>query len=218
MTDLPDRLATLSADLYSAVLSDCLDSMGLRNQVLSSRLRPIAPGMRLVGYAATIQVVDTYTIPDDPYRGMMQTIDTAREGSVIVIASGSDRCALWGELFTTAARARGVRGTLVDGYVRDTQRIVGQQYPVFAAGARPVDMQGRSLFYTAGEIVEISGVKIAPGDLIFGDADGVVVVPFAVEQEVLGRAMEKVERENRAKTALGNGSSMESVWDEHGVL
>jgi regulator of RNase E activity RraA len=218
MAEPHDRLATIATHLYTAVLSDCLDALDRPGQVLSGRIRPLEPDMRVVGYAETIQVAETFVVTDEPYRGMMQTIDSARPGSVIVIAASTVRCALWGELFATAAQARGVRGTIVDGYTRDAERIARHGYPVFAAGSRPIDMKGRGQFLAAGGIIEVDGVRVTPGDLVFADRDGVVIVPRALETDVLARAYDKVGKEDLAREALRGGTRMEQVWEDYGVL
>jgi regulator of RNase E activity RraA len=214
----PEQIIEVAASLNSAVLSDCLDLVGCASQVLSPRFRPLDPAMRIVGIAATIKISETFVVPPDPYRGMIETMDTAEPGSVLVIVAATDRCAVWGELFSTAAQARGLRGTLIDGYTRDVERIVNQDYPVFAVGAKPVDMKGRGQFLSAGESVEIDGVRIAPGDLVFGDRDGVVVVPAHLIDDVVARSRAKIGIEGLARAALGRGAQMQQVWDEHGVL
>jgi regulator of RNase E activity RraA len=218
MADPNEHLVAAATHLYSAVLSDCLDALGRTEQVLSSRLRPLDPEMRLVGHAETIQIAEVFAVSEEPYRGIMEAVDGARPGSVIVVAGTTARCALWGELFSTAAQARGARGTLLDGYTRDIERIVRQRYPVFAAGSRPIDLKGRAQFRAAGGVVEIDGIRIAPGDLVFGDRDGVVVVPQDVESAVLALAYEKVGKEDLAREALRAGSPIQQVWQDHGVL
>lgn len=132
----------------------------------------------IVGRAATIQVVPTLVDHPDPYRGMIESIDSVLPGSVIVIRSGGlTTCGLWGELFTAAALSHGARGTLLDGFSRDTEKIDQLQFPVFARGGRPIDMRTRAQFLDRDGPVEIGGVVIHPGELIFGDRDGVIAVP-----------------------------------------
>ena len=218
MTLSPEQIDEVADALNAAVLSDCLDQVGCTGQILSARLRPLDPAMRVVGVAATILISETFVIPPDPYRGMLETIDAAQVGSVMVIVSATQRCAVWGELFSTAAQARGLRGTLIDGYSRDTERIIAEAYPVFAVWSKPIDMAGRGQFLSAGDPVEIDGVRIAPGDLVFGDRDGVVVVPAGLADEVIARAYAKIGKEGLARAALRRGVRMQQVWEDHGVL
>jgi regulator of RNase E activity RraA len=213
-----EQIIDVAASLNSAVLSDSLDALGRPGQVLPGRIRPLDPGMRIVGLAATIEISETLAVPPEPYRGITDTIDIARAGSVIVIVSATERCAVWGELFSTAAQARGVRGTLIDGYTRDVERIIAQGFPVFARGSLPVDMKGRGQFLTAGETVEIGGVRINPHDLVFGDRDGVVIVPSDILGDVVRRAAEKLGIEDLVRAELRRGVQMQRVWEEHGVL
>jgi 4-hydroxy-4-methyl-2-oxoglutarate aldolase len=213
-----EQIIEVAASLNAAVLSDSLDALGRPGQVLPARFRPLDPATRIVGPAATILITETFVVPPDPYRGMMETIDSAAAGSVIVIVSATERCAVWGELFSTAAQARGIRGTLIDGFTRDAERIVAQGYPVFARGTLPVDLKGRGQFLTSGEPVEIGGVRICPNDLVFGDRDGIVIVPAEIADEALARATEKVGAEGRARADLRRGVDMRQVWEDHGVL
>ncbi len=213
------QLDVFASQLYSAVISDILDDLGFRNQVLPAEIQAIDPSTRLVGYAATLLAADEYVIPDRPYEGQIDAVDGLAPGSIAVIATGrSDRCAFWGELFSTAARARGCRGTLIDGFTRDSERISAMAYPVFCRGARPIDIKGRSRVIEAGVLVELGGVRIRPGDLIFGDRDGVVVVPREVEDSVVGMALAKVNTEDHARDALREGVLLRAVWERDGVL
>jgi 4-hydroxy-4-methyl-2-oxoglutarate aldolase len=217
--DHPFDLDVLAATLSSAALSDSLDAQGYPNQVLDAGIRPIAGGSVIVGRAATIQVVPTFTDHADPYRGMIESIDSVMPGSIIVIRSGGlATCGLWGELFTAAALSHGVRGTLLDGFSRDTAKIDELKFPVFGLGGRPIDMRTRARFLDRDRPVEIAGVVVHPGELIFGDRDGVVVVPRDVEAAVIAAAMERLGTESAVASELLHGDTMAEVWERHHVL
>ena len=119
---------------------------------------------------------------------------------------------------TTAARARGAVGAVTDGFVRDVRGIRNMKFPVFHGGIAPLDSKGRGKVVEIDVPIECAGVHIESGDLVFGDVDGVVVVPRAVEKEVLARALEKVSSENMTRDELLAGAKLKDVFDRHGVL
>jgi regulator of RNase E activity RraA len=137
---------------------------------------------------------------------------------VVVSTSYSGQNAPWGELLSTAARARGARGAVVDGLVRDVKKIDKLGFPVFAAGIKPVDSRGRGLVLDYNVPVECGGVMVNPGDLVFADYDGVVVIPAAVVPEVVSMATDKVSRENNSRKELMDGAFLKDVYDKYGVL
>src|SRR6185295_14733910 len=124
----------------------------------------------------------------------------------------------WGELLTTAALQRGAVGAVTDGFVRDVRAIRNMKFPVFHGGIAPLDSKGRGKVVAIDVPIECAGVRIEPGDLIFGDVDGVVVVPRRAEDEVLSRAFQKVASENRTRDELLQGAKLGEVFDRYGVL
>src|SRR6478672_7024208 len=132
--------------LYTAVVSDAMDQLGVRNQAMREYLRPLHARCTFAGWARTISCVDVYHIPSDPYSLEIEAIDSLLPGEVAVIGtSKSTRNAPWGELLSTAAKARGARGAVVDGLVRDVGKIEELGFPVFASGIKPVDSMGRGV-------------------------------------------------------------------------
>jgi regulator of RNase E activity RraA len=207
--------------LYSAVLSDVLDELGLTHQAMTPRIRPLDEDLVLVGIARTgkFREVDGVTPGENPYELEIRIIDDLKPGEIVVFGcGGSERIAPWGELLTTAARSRGAVGAVTDGFVRDVRAIRSMKFPVFHGGIAPLDSKGR------GKVVEIdapivcAGVRIESGDLVFGDVDGVVVVPRKVEDDVLARALDKVSSENITRDELRSGASLKEVFDRYGVL
>src|SRR4051794_22502271 len=187
----------IESELYTAVICDALDDLGHRHQAMHERLRPLFPDISFAGWVRTISCVDVSHIPSEPYAKEIEAVDSILPGEVVVVSTSySGKNAPWGELLSTAARARGARGAVVDGLVRDVKKIDKLGFPVFAAGIKPVDSRGRGLVIDYNVPVECGGVIVNPGDLVFADYDGVVVVPGAVVHEIAGRATDTVSREN----------------------
>jgi len=130
--------------LSSAVLSDILDDLGHRDHVLDPAIRPLGDAAVIAGWANPFLVTEVDEIPAVPYAGEIAALDDIAPDDVVLIgAGGSARAAVWGELFSTAARVRGARGTLIDGYCRDAQTIAAIGYPVWCRGMLPLDVKGR---------------------------------------------------------------------------
>lgn len=205
--------------LYSAVISDILDALGFRNQTLAPHIRPLYEGAVAVGRAHTALASGVYATPEHPYEQEIAWLDTVKPGDVLVVtAQGNTAAGIIGELFTTAVRARGGRGAIVDGFMRDSRKVIAMQFPVFCTGRRPTDSNGRVSIIDRACPIQAGGVLVREGDLIFGDLDGIVLVPREVEEEVVRCALEKVEGENRARELLLQGHLLREAWQRTGVL
>jgi regulator of RNase E activity RraA len=209
----------MKRELYTGILSDVMDGLGYRNQAMHADLRPVGPDMVLVGRARTALSVDVYYVREDSLEGEIALVDSLLPDDVVVACTNrSTRTGFWGELLSTAARARGARGAVMDGYVRDVRRIVQMEFPVFAAGMRPVDSRGRSVIMECDVPVECAGVAVKPGDIIFGDIDGVVVIPEEVAVEVVSAALDRVRKEDASREELERGALLREVYAKYGVL
>lgn len=209
----------MEEQLYAAVISDALDAAGFREQVLQHTIRPLLPETIVVGRAMPVLCLDVYEIPDEPYQQEIAAVDSLKQNDVIVCSTnGSTRICFWGELLSTAAQARGARGAVIDGFIRDIRKIVAMRFPIFTTGLSPVDSNGRGEVVAYNVPIECSGVTVNPGDIVFGDADGVVIIPQSVEQKVIDAALEKVQGENQTRNALREGATLREVYDEHGIL
>ena len=206
--------------LTTAILSDSCDAAGLRHQVLRHRLPPVVPGSRALGRARTVRFAPSLADDAlDPYRDAIEVIDGIRAGQLVVIATAeSNDSAFWGELFSAAALGSGATGVITDGNLRDTERIAAMGFPAFSRSRRPIDFRARLRIVDIDEPVEIGGVEIRPGDLVMADDDGVVVIPRAQEEAVLGLARERAARESTVLAELLSGESLRAVWDRHHVL
>jgi 4-hydroxy-4-methyl-2-oxoglutarate aldolase len=215
-TEMFDRM---TEKLYSSVLSDILDGLGIRQHTLSRQIRPLYEGIVLTGRAMPILMADVFEIYQEPYKLMIEAMDSLKEGQIpVVCANGSTRAALWGELFSTATRARGARGVIIDGLCRDVRVIREMRFPAFAIGVSPLDSMGRSVAIGYNCPVESGDAVIHPGDILFADQDGIVVVPRAVEKEVIAKAFEKVEKENLVREELQRGMLLGEAWRKYKVL
>jgi 4-hydroxy-4-methyl-2-oxoglutarate aldolase len=214
-------LAEIREHLFAAVISDCLDHAGVWGQALPPSIRPLDEGLVMVGRARTALFMEVYHVDPaiNPYELEIQLIDSLKPDDIPVFAcSGRARIAPWGELLSTAAKVRGAQGAVMDGAVRDIKAIKTMGFPVFHGGVAPLDSKGRARIMMIDQPIELAGVKIATGDLIFGDADGVVVVPQAVEAEVLRLAFEKISGERNTLRDLQRGDSLGAVFARYGVL
>jgi regulator of RNase E activity RraA len=209
----------IASELSTAVLADVMDSLDCRSQTMRRDIRPLHGGAQVVGRAATMLARASDRIPEEPYKIELALLDDLKPGEVVVCACQSDRrSGIWGELLSTRARAQGSRGAIIDGLSRDLRAIRAMEFPVFAAGASPADSRGR-LDVTAIRLSVTAGdVLVHDGDLVVADEDGCVVVPQAIEAEVIARATQKVAAESTVRTLLRQGARIEQVFKEHGVL
>jgi 4-hydroxy-4-methyl-2-oxoglutarate aldolase len=214
-------LKAIRTKLYVAVVSDVLDSLGRTNQAMAARIRPLDDSLVLAGYARTGLYQDIYHVAkgENPYELEIALIDDLDTDDVPVFACGaSGRIAPWGELLSTASRARGAAGCVTDGLTRDIRAIREMRFPVFHGGIGPLDSKGRGKASQIDVPIVCAGVRIEPGDLVFGDADGVVVIPAAIEQQVLASAFEKVSGEDKTRQDLVGGAKLREVFERYGVL
>ncbi len=218
-----DILQRIRDRLYVAAVCDALDKLGFRDQAMHHRLRPLLPDRESCGFAGrarTFRWMDIdHLVPDDPYGVEIEAVDSLRPGDVIVHSTDyGQRNAPWGELMSTVAKRNGAVGCVCDSQIRDCERIIGLGFPVYSAGIRPVDSQGRGRVMAYDVPVRCGEVLVHPGDLVFADFDGIVVIPRAVEQEVLREAFHRIDKESASRVALQAGKSLREVYDTHGVL
>jgi regulator of RNase E activity RraA len=207
--------------LFAAVLSDALDSVGIMNQAMAPGIRPLDEQLKLCGRARTGVYMETAHVEagSNPYELEIAIVDDLKPGDVAVFAcGGSSRIAPWGGLLSTATRARGAAGCVTDGFVRDILDIRALKLPVFHGGIAPLDSKGRGQIQAIDVPVICGGVRVAPGDFVLGDADGVVVVPQAMEAEVLKLAFGKIDGEHHSMRELRDGAYLRDVYAKYGVL
>ena len=209
--------AKIEEELYSAVLSDTLDRVGVRNHTANPRIRPLRPNMVVSGRAATMLCQAVDKMPERPYEMVIRALDALKPGEVPFLSVEGEG-AIWGELLSTASRARGARGTVIDGDTRDVKKIVRMKYPVFSKGVTPTDSAGRIDITEIGTPVRSGDTVVRNGDLVFADLDGVIIIPQDVEQDVIRLSFEKARKESAVRRDLLRGIPLREVWEKHRVL
>lgn len=208
----------MRAHLFTAIIGDVLDLHGYHHQFLMPECRPLRPEMVVCGRAMTVLETDVTDDSDPPFGLTFKALDSLQQNEIYIAAGSSPRYALWGELMSTAARARGAAGAVLAGYTRDTNGILEMNFPVFCYGSYAQDQRGRGCVSDFRVPLDINGVRVEPGDIVFGDIDGVVVLPQAMEEVVIADALEQVKKEKVARKLLLAGESAERVFCETGVL
>lgn len=212
-------LFTLVAhELYTPVVGDILDALGRYHQFLPAPVQPMRESMVVVGRAMPVLMIDVHGPQKKPFGLLTEALDDLRPGEVYLAGGGAMRCAYWGELLTATARTRGAVGAVIDGYHRDTPKVLEQDWPVFSRGRFAQDSSARTAVADFRCPIEIGGVWIEPGDLVFGDLDGVVIVPHAVEAEVVTRALAKARGEKVVRKAIEGGMSATAAFRKFGIL
>jgi regulator of RNase E activity RraA len=181
--------------LYTPVVGDILDRLGFTHQFLPQPVQPMLPVMKLAGRAMPLLMIDVYGPQKKPFGKLTEALDQLQPGEIYLASGGDMRCAYWGEILTATARMRGAVGAVINGYHRDTPRVLEQDWPVFGRGRFAQDSSVRTQVADFRCPIEIGQVSIEPGDLVFGDLDGVVIIPRRVEREVIAGALEKASGE-----------------------
>ena len=207
------------AQCFSSVIMDTLDSLGSRVQCMQPDIRPLVPSMRTWGEAVTARFAAVRESPQRPYGLEIQVVDGLREGQVLVSQCDTQELsAAWGGLLTTAARSRKARGVVTDGGARDYAEIVELGFPTFCRGLTPYDSLGRMDVVETNVAIRCGGVAVRPGDLIFADVDGIVVVPQELADEAISKAWEKVNGESKVRAALSAGASIAETFAKYRIL
>jgi regulator of RNase E activity RraA len=212
-----ELMALIRTELYTAVIGDILDVRGYTRQFLPPDIQPLQPDMMLVGRAMPVLEADVFD-EKDPYGLMFKALDDLKPGEVYVATGGVGPYAMWGELMSTAARARGATGALLNGFIRDTKGILEMKFPVFCTGRYAQDQKGRGRIIDYRVEIEIGSVRVQPGDMVVGDVDGALVVPRDVEGDVFNEALEKARTENIIRTELEQGMLAGEAFDKYGIL
>jgi regulator of RNase E activity RraA len=174
--------------------------------------------MRVVGRAMPVLQADVFGPQDKPFGLMTRALDDLQPGEVYLATGGTMQCANWGEILTASARCRGAVGAVVNGWHRDTPRVLEQAWPVFSRGAWAQDSAPRMKVVDFRCQIEIGGVTVMPGDLVFGDMDGVLIIPRQLEEEVITRALEKARAEKLVRKEIEGGLSCTAAFEKYGIL
>ena len=204
--------------LYTPVVGDLLDNLGRYHQFLPQAVRPLRESMVVVGRAMPALMIDIHGPQKKPFGLLTEALDSLSPGDVYICGGGNMRCAYWGELLTATAKTRGAVGAVVDGFHRDTPQVLSQNWPVFSRGPYAQDSSVRTAVVDFNCPIEINGVWIEPGDLVFADIDGVVIVPRALERDVVSKALVKARGEKEVRAAIENGLSATEAFRRFGIL
>ena len=227
-----EMFALMKETLYTPVVGDILDQMGYKHQFLPAEIRPLAAlapvqayikeggednRLKLAGFACTILENDVFEEPKKPFGYLTEALDQLKPNEIYV-ATGAHHSALWGELLTTTAKVRGAAGAVLDGYTRDTPQVIGLNFPVFARACWAQDSSVRTYVCDFRCTIEIGQVTIRDGDVVFGDVDGVLVIPREIHEQVLERAFVKAAGEKTVRAAIENGMTATEAFAKYGIL
>ena len=222
-----ELFAIARQELFTAVVGDVMDKLGLQRQFLPPEIQPLRPDMVVIGRAMTVLEADVFAeaapgsanpLLSKPFGLMLEALDDLKPGEVYLCTGASPTYALWGELMSTRARQLGAAGAVVDGYSRDTQGILSMDFPTFSYGRYARDQGPRGKVLDFRVPLEIGGVRVEPGDIVFGDIDGVCIVPRRAEAEVFAAALEKARGEKKVKTAIESGMSAVEAFRKFGIM
>jgi regulator of RNase E activity RraA len=222
-----ELFALVQRELFTSVVGDVMDKLDLQHQFLPPQIQPLRQDMVVLGRAMPALSVDVFAeriagsanrLMDKSFGLMLEALDDLRKNEVYVNTGSSPRNALWGELMSTRARKLGSRGAVLNGYVRDTKAILNMSFPTFAFGSYGQDSAPRCKVVDFRIPIEVGQVRVRPADIIFGDIDGVLLVPVEVENEVFTRALEKARGEKLVKKAIEKGSSAVEAFEKYGIM
>jgi 4-hydroxy-4-methyl-2-oxoglutarate aldolase len=213
-----DLFSAVRRNLYTAVVGDVLDHMGQHLHFLPPQVRPLRPDMVVVGRAAPVVVRDDPGSGGDRFGKLLEALDALRENDVYITEGTSSNFSLWGELLSTRATHLKAAGAVLNGYCRDEAGILETGFPTFCWGSYALDISFRGKVVDYGVPTTIGGVPVAPGDVVFGDRDGVLVVPAAMAAEAFDRALDKVRSENQVRDAFRAGMSAVEAFRKFGVM
>ena len=213
-----EMLETIKRELYTPVVGDILDTMGLYHQFLPQAVRPLDNSMKVAGFAMPVLMIDVYGEQEKPFGLLTEALDDLQENEVYIANGGTMRCAYWGELLTATARTRKAVGAVVNGWHRDTPQVLEQNWPVFSRGCYAQDSSVRTQVVNYRCPIEIGEVWINPGDLVFGDVDGVIIVPKEHIEYVIEKALEKSRGEKVVRQAIENGMTATDAFAKFGIL
>ena len=208
----------LREKLYTPVVGDILDTMGYCHQFLPPDIRPLNGDMKLAGRAMTVLMIDVFGPQKKPFGLLTEALDQLREDEIYIAAGGTQRCAYWGELLTATARTRGAAGAVLNGWHRDTPQVLEQDWPVFSWGCYAQDSSVRTQVVDFRCKIEIGQVTVNDGDIVFGDVDGVLIIPQQIAAEVLEKSLEKAAGEKVVRKAIENGMTATEAFAKFGIL
>lgn len=222
-----DLFALVRRELFTCVVGDVMDKLQLLHQFLPPQIHPLHGEMVTIGRAMPVLSTDVFAekvsgsankLMEKPFGLMLEALDDLRQHEIYLNTGSSPRNALWGELMSTRAIQLGAAGAVVNGYVRDTKSILKMNFPTFCFGSYGQDSAPRYKVVDFRVPIEIGGVLVRPGDILFGDVDGVCVVPAEAAEDVFAKSLEKARGEKLVKKAIEGGSSAVEAFQKFGIM
>ncbi len=214
-----DKLEKLfTEELYTPVVGDILDVMGFTHQFLPQEIQQARSDFKLIGYAMPALMIDVFGPQKKPFGQLTEALDQLNPGEIYLASGGAMRCAYWGELLTATAKTRKASGAVINGFHRDTPQMLSQNFPVFSRGSYAQDSSVRTQVVDYRCHMEIGQVSVDPGDLIFGDIDGVLVIPKRIIADVIAQSVEKARGEKVVRHAIENGLTATKAFEKFGIL
>ena len=213
--------------LFSAVIGDIMDQVGYLDQFLPPSIHPLNEKMIVAGRAMPVLEADIPVDPlydhnhsglNKPFGLMFRALDDLKENEVYICTGASPRYALWGELMSTRAIKLNAAGAVLHGFTRDSKGILSIGFPTFSIGKYAHYQGARGLVTDFRIEIQIDGILVRPGDIVFGDMDGVCIIPREIEAEVIHRAFEKVDGENEVRKAIEAGMSAADAFEKYGIM
>jgi len=203
--------------IYTGAISDVLDEMGHRNQVLPSSIQALTLDQRVAGLAMPVEGEPTASQdPDEIFIPILKMLGDLRNGDVIVSQPHDNVSAHIGELSSETAKFRGARGAVIDGGARDIDYILKLGFPVFCRYRTPADVMGRWKLVSYGREIRIGQVAVRRGDFVVGDKDGVLVIPREITLQVLEKSEEVVNTENLVRKSILEGVHPVDAYRKYG--
>jgi regulator of RNase E activity RraA len=213
-----DLFELCARELYTPVVGDILDDLGFTHQFLPQPIQPLREEMKLAGRAMPVVMIDVFGKQKKPFGLLTEALDQLQPGEIYLASGGDMRCAYWGEILTTTAKKCGAVGAVINGFHRDTPKVLEQNWPVFSRGRFAQDSSVRTQVVDFRCQIEVGQVTVQPGDLVFGDLDGGVIVPKKVEAEVVERALAKARGEKLVRKEIEAGMSSTAAFKKYGIL
>ena len=216
----------IKGNLNTAVVGDIMDQLGFQNQFLSPKIKPLRDDMIVIGRAMPVLETDTLdntstssnAMLKKPFGLMLEALDQLKENEIYLCTGGTPSYALWGELMSTRALQCGASGAVLNGYSRDTLGILKLNFPTFSYGTYAQDQAPRGKVIDFRVPIKIDNVAITPGDVIFGDIDGVCIIPQEIDKKVVELALEKVKGENLVRKSIEAGMSSVEAFNKYGIM
>ena len=214
-------------ELFTALVGDVMDKMGLLHQFLPAGIKPLCPEMVVIGRAMPVIEADIFgevventknAALKKPFGMMFEALDDLHEDEVYICSGSSHSYALWGGLMSLRAIKLKAAGAVVNGFSRDTNEILRLNFPVFSAGTYAQDQGVRGKVIDFRVSIQWNGICIHPGDIVFGDRDGVIIVPKEVEKDAFEGAFAKARGEKLVAEALRNGESVVAAFEKYGIM